>query len=110
MENREDVPDCIEEMLTSCPILRDPAVSDKNPGIEEVAWWLYTVEKMFGCPPPIFQRLDVASLNEYIRLVNSRTDFNALRSYTLIKEAVADMRCAIEARNNRPRSNADKPY
>ena len=59
----------------------------RNPDILDVAWFMYCFSVVLGTPP-LFTDLKIDTLNQYVRLVDSRTNFTAYRSYTIIRQEI----------------------
>ncbi len=87
------------ELLRLCPSLSDSCVLMRNQGILDVAWFVYSFSSSLGFPP-IFENLGVKTLDEYVRLVDGRKNFQAKRSYQLIRENLIGLKEDIARREN----------
>ena len=87
------------ELLKLCPSLSNSCVLSRNPGILDVAWFVYSMGLALGVPP-IFESLGIETLDDYVRLVDSRKNFQARRSYQLIRENLLGIREEISRRAN----------
>ena len=73
------------ELLRRCPSLSDSRVIERNPEILDVAWFVYSMSLALGAPP-LFAEIGVKNLEDYIKQVDSRTNFQARRSYQVIRD------------------------
>jgi hypothetical protein len=87
------------ELLRLCPSLSDSCVLARSPGILEVSWFIYSTGLAFGAPP-LFESLGIETLEEYVRLVDSKRNFRARRSYQLIRENLIGLREEVSGRAN----------
>jgi len=75
------------DLLRICPSLSDSCILARNPEMLNVAWFIYSMGFVFE-RIPLFEDLGIKTLDEYVRLVDKRTDFRANRAYQLIRESL----------------------